>query len=315
MRWRKPGQVNQEPDNVSSYTEAAQEGAKAARVQLTKRGGAALLSLILLVAVAIAGTVAWYTRVATIEGITMRAARFDVRANYVTSDLVVDASHYLNVSQGKAAPGTTGVIPIRIDSGSSETAVDYTLGLDFSTMAEDFQKHICFYYYTLEENGNNYTKHYMSPGDTSAEAMITGTVQPGSSPVYEFIYWTWVFQLSKALYLDDDRIWREGEESDNFSAEETDAFDVFDTHIGLGDWDDVVELNGKTYTKEINADGNAAEGTTGHLYAYQQAMSVKLNVVGAQAEPTRDDASEHAENHGTSVYYAAPVGSESESGT
>lgn len=293
---------------------------KALRVQLTKKGAAALLSMTMLVAVGIAGTVAWYTRVAEVSGITMEAAKYDLRANYVTEHLVVYAADYLDTGT-KAAPGVTGVIPVRISAESSDLDSRYSLGLDFSSMSNEFQRHICFYYYT--KDGDNYVKHYLNPGDLYGEGNIKGTVAKGEGKeVYEYIYWTWVYELSNELYLNNEREWVSGGETPSDADNDENGigdFDDFDARIGLGECDIQFtgQFPGELADTTVYADGYNGEtktcepepdGTKGKLYAYQKAMAVKLDIVGAQAKPDPTHEANASESQGGSVYRAIRQG-------
>ena len=307
----------QEIDNPELDASAA-----AFRSQLKRKGLATLGALFLLVSVIIIGTVAWYTRVSNVTGMTMDVAKFDFNANYTTSDdvFLIDVGGYLSstIAPGKAAPGTKGVIPIRMSSGDSETAVSYSLNLDFTEMADEFQNRLRFYYYTSDN-----ALHVIDPATaTQTSSAITGTLaatgQDGATK-YEYIYWEWVYELDDDWFAEGGK-WYQGtqtytiggenktgsdyfnslypqvapagdDDDDDDSAPQVsplqtaiDAFDEFDTNIGLGKANDSLECTyaGTTVTKTKDED---ADGTSGKLFAYQKAMTLKLHVTGAQAQP------------------------------
>ena len=171
------------------------------RSKLRRRGLALGAALALLVGVLIAGTVAWYTQLSNITGMTMNAAKIDIRANYVADTVIINAGDYLNVSENKAAPGTKGVIPIRLDAEGSEVDVDYTVSLNFSSMADEFKNRIRFYYYK-EVDGTTY-EVTVDPATAAATASaISGKVALGAVN-YEYIYWEWVYELDDDWFCSD----------------------------------------------------------------------------------------------------------------
>ena len=171
------------------------------RSKLRRRGLALGAALALLVGVLIAGTVAWYTQLSNITGMTMNAAKIDIRANYVADTVIINAGDYLNVSEKKAAPGTKGVIPIQLDAEGSEVAVDYTVSLNFSAMADEFKNRIRFYYYK-EVDGTTY-EVTVDPATAAATASaISGNVALGVVN-YEYIYWEWVYELDDDWFCSD----------------------------------------------------------------------------------------------------------------
>ena len=291
------------------------------RSKLRRRGLALGAALALLVGVLIAGTVAWYTQLSNITGMTMKAAKIDIRANYVADTVIINAGDYLNVSENKAAPGTKGVIPIRLDAEGSEVDVDYTVSLNFSSMADEFKNRIRFYYYK-EVDGTTY-EVTVDPATAAATASaISGTVTIDGEN-YEYIYWEWVYELDDDWFCSDG-VWHYkgevdaddplrvdvtletekaegaetlfntlypdtpasgGSQDDTVLSKAIDDFDEFDSLIGTGEADEelTAHLNGETTTYQHNDE--AEDDTVPKLKAYQQAMLVKLYVTGAQATP------------------------------
>ena len=316
----------QEIDNPELNASAA-----AFRSQLKRKGLATLGALFLLVSVIIIGTVAWYTRVSNVTGMTMDVAKFDFNANYTGSDDVftINVGGYLTstLAEGKAAPGTKGVIPIRMSSGKSETAVSYSLNLDFAEMADEFQNRLRFYYYINTGTAENpvYELHVIDPATaTQTSSAITGKLaasgQNGATK-YEYIYWEWVYELDDDWFCEGGK-WYQGtqtytigvenktgsdyfnslypqvapagdddDDDDDDSAPQVsplqtaiDAFDEFDTMIGLGQCDETIDCHYAGAEKTVEAEKDeATEEIT--LKAYQVAMKLKLHVTGAQAKP------------------------------
>lgn len=294
------------------------------RSKLRRRGLALGAALALLVGVLIAGTVAWYTQLSNITGMTMKAAKIDIRANYVEDTVIINAGDYLNVSGNKAAPGTKGVIPIRLDAAGSEVDVDYTVSLNFSSMADEFKNRIRFYYYK-EVDGTTY-EVTVDPATAAATASaISGKVALGAVNAvnYEYIYWEWVYELDDDWFCSDGVWYYKGEgevddplrvdvtlETDKAEGAETlfntlypdtpasggsqddtvlskaiDDFDEFDSLIGTGEADEELTAHLNGEATDYQHDAGAVEGTVPNLKAYQQAMLVKLYVTGAQATP------------------------------
>ena len=110
MLRNKAGQQNTAVPETAAVS-AADKGGKGTgtfRSILLKKGVATIAAMSLLVALVIFGTLAWYTRIADVTGISLRAAQFDFNANYSNTDFVINVSDYLNVEEPYAAPGTGG---------------------------------------------------------------------------------------------------------------------------------------------------------------------------------------------------------------
>lgn len=275
--------------------------------QIKRKGIAVIASLLLLIAVLIVGSIAWYTRIAGVTGMTLEAAKFDFKANYVESDLFINAADYLDVEHNKAAPGAGGVIPIMLNADQSETAVKYTINLDFSETAEEFKERLRFYYY--DKNNN---VHIIDPSSSmSPDNAITGYVMQNHN-TYEYIYWKWRYELDDDWFYVDGK-WYENSTSKNYNvknsegnvvqmtgkayfeslyqntlATESDAFDAFDTIIGLGQGDDEIAVHmGQSNGEPVLTTLTSVNSPT-DMTAYQRAMKVKLVVSGAQAMPVTD---------------------------
>lgn len=271
----------------------------------------------LLVVLIIAGTAAWFTRVSTINQLTMEAANFDFQANYAQEPFIIRAQDYIDIVSGgkdKAAPGTTGVIPVFLSTAESEVAANYTLNISFKSMDEEFRKRIRFFYIKCNDQGQpigkngqvttNYTTNPPVEIEFSANNYISGTLPPGGGH-YEYIYWEWVYDLNpnkffyidNGSYQDQDQQWlinyaykntRFANMYGSTTEEQEQAkldFDLFDTKVSMGEYDDEY----KTYKKEeipVKRSDGTEEIIT--VFAYQKAMEVKIDMVGAQAMPTYD---------------------------
>lgn len=312
MLRKKNGQLHQStPDPVDAAEKALLQQ------QVRRKSIVVIASFMLLIAVVIIGTMAWYTRISNVTGMTMDVAEFDFNANYVEEDFIVSVDEYLNVASKKAAPGTGGVIPIRLSTETSEVAANYSISLDFSEMADEFRNRIRFFYYTKE--GESYVLHNIDPKNSlNTDSAIKGQVNYDQA-VYEYIFWEWVYTLDGDGWFGNNDQWYDGttEEGRNkiqslYPTEEAlsaaqDAFDAFDTKIGLGQANDSLNCHYSNRAEEVHAD-EVADGTPGKLFAYQKAMVVKLNITGVSAEPKHtEDVPEGYPSIGTSVYYVAPA--------
>ena len=269
-----------EQQNTEVTAAVVPEGTKTFKKLAKRKGLTALAALLLLVAVAVIGTLAWYTRISQVTGMTMKAAQFDFNANKSQEDFILDVNAYTNIDNHLAAPGTGGVIPIRVEAADtqgnpSEIDADYTISIDFSDMADEFQNRIRFFYYTADG-----AEHQLSPKDTTAG--IQGTLTRGQAK-YEYIYWEWVYKLDGSGWYCKNGIWTNG--GGTFTSAETDAFDAFDSQIGLGKAYASLTCHSDGSEKTFSADAGA-DGTPGKLYAYQKAMMAKLRITGAGAEAT-----------------------------
>lgn len=141
-----------------------------------------LASFGLLVTVMVYGTIAWYTNIANVTGLTFDVAEFDFQVNYKADNFMIQLDDYLNVDTDKAAPGTGGVIPVRV-SATGDVGATYAINLDFSKMTQKFKDRIRFFYYDTAG------KEHLLDGTTQD---ITGTITSAGS-VTEYIYWEWVY--------------------------------------------------------------------------------------------------------------------------
>ena len=144
-----------------------------------------LASLGVLVLVIAYASIAWYTNISNVAGMTFDVGKYDFQANYAGDNFLIQVDEYLNVDTDKAAPGTRGVIPIRV-SAQGDVGAAYAINLDFSDMAQEFRDRIRFYYYTME---NNQVVEYVL--DENAEDIVGTLTSKGS--ITEYIYWEWIY--------------------------------------------------------------------------------------------------------------------------
>ena len=296
-------------------------------IAIKKKGLVLMASLALLVAVIIAGTVAWYTRVSDVTALNMNVAKFDFSANYAYEDFTVDVDNFINVTPKKAAPGTRGIIPIKIMATSSDVDVTYSLGINFANMDDRFRERVRFYYFTREEVSPGIYKPKMHVLDPSSSVQIsnyiTGTIPRGTDPRvpedkqfnYEFIYWEWIYDLSDDTdWFNYNGFWYNKHDTEtryDGDAERARGFrgnlngaEIFEiayppeTRLEKIDAFDEFDTNlGRhVYDKEFTPVYNGSAGTKqtadyqdGNitLYAYQKALRAKFYLSGGEAHPVK----------------------------
>ncbi len=161
------------------------------------------ITVIILLAATIMFTVAWYTKMVSVSGLEFKTAEWDFTANYAVDDIAVNVYEYTSIRsdpEPMAAPGTKGYIPIKLSAWQSDTDITFTLLLDRTSMSEEFQRRIFFYYY-VDEEGNiltteTGTKVYLdgSPENPELEQVpMVGNIEHGSSTVI-MIFWEWLYE-------------------------------------------------------------------------------------------------------------------------
>ena len=304
-------------------TEEEEKRSKGAVIGLSLKRKTLLLGVtfVLLIALIVAGTAAWYTRVSNVSGITMKVAEFDFNANFQSDDFQVNAFDFAAVDDFKAAPGAGGVIPIEVNASESAVDVDYSIALNFSDMAPEFKKRIRFFYYTDENGDNILEEHTINPSDPNAG--IHGRM-PSKGEKIEYLYWEWVYDLNPTMYYDVSKdVWTTNaalftskvvtNQVDPISgveikttADAINSHDEIDTKIGFGEYDKVFTSSGidpqtgtspRVYTEKsttmstIKMDPvtklpikwDQSENVT--ISAIQQAMEVRILITGGQAKP------------------------------
>ena len=164
---------------------------------MKKKALLALASLGMLVTVLIYGTIAWYTTISNVTGLTMNAAKFDFEVNDQAEAFLLDVSDYQSttVNNGKAAPGTGGVIPIKVSTTErSEVGATYAINMDFTGMAPEFRDRLRFYYYDRVSGDKKYLT-----GDTNSD--LIGTLA-AKGTVTEYVYWEWLYTADVSAILE-----------------------------------------------------------------------------------------------------------------
>lgn len=173
-----------------------------------------IISSALLVAVLIYATTAWFTKMVSVTGMEFSVAQWDFAANQTVDDMIINVYEYATLNDNLAAPGTAGYIPMTLSATHSDTDVEYYVTVDKSTMSEEFQNRIYFYY--LDSNG---TRHeFMDDGND-----MTGIIPHGTS-ISITIYWEWIYELEFDL--------QEGQQLTEEQQEAIETHNEFDTKVG-----------------------------------------------------------------------------------
>ncbi len=199
---------------------------------IKKRGLLMLVAIIVLAGIIIASSLAWYTKMVSIQSISFKLARWDYNANYQVDDLFVNVNEYTTIGYKNpntgalipnsqispatvryAAPGTAGTISIRLSAANSNTDVNYSIKLDKSTMSSEFQKRIYFYYPKATAGGNlDQYGNQVTNGGYDWALFQYGTVQNGPEGTIPFstyedmtLKWEWVYDYDEYLQKTDVR--------------------------------------------------------------------------------------------------------------
>lgn len=166
---------------------------------LKKRGLLVAIALILLIGMAIVFTYAWYTRITSVSALDFHLARWDFNANYQTQEILVNVYEYTHVYDNPdddvdlAAPGTAGTINVRLGADEADVDIEYMIMLDKSTLSEEFQKRLYFYY--RDENDNRIEFDGFNNG-------LPGTIDAHSSAIASF-EWEWIYDYDEYLGIND----------------------------------------------------------------------------------------------------------------
>jgi hypothetical protein len=145
-----------------------------------------VLSLTLLVAVTFYATQAWFTKMTSVSGLRFDVAQWDFAANQLVDDRIVNVYQYASLANQVAAPGTAGIIPIELSATDSQTDIDYYITVDKSSMGEEFQDRIFFYF---KDETTGLQKEFLNEGED-----LAGTLLRGQTKVIT-IYWKWIYEL------------------------------------------------------------------------------------------------------------------------
>ncbi len=170
------------------------------------------VTVLLLLSSVVFLTVAWYTKMVSVSGLQFHAAKWDFSTNFAVDTIEINVNDYTTLKEKRAAPGTSGKIPLKLSAWASDTAVNYAITIDRSEMSEEFRKRIFFYYKKGE------TKVYFdgSPNNPNAEDQIMeGQILAQGEAVLE-IYWEWIYEAPEVETDETVRL----------------AWDEFDTRVG-----------------------------------------------------------------------------------
>ncbi len=189
--------------------------------QLRKKFFLLGISCTLLIVVIVYMAVAWYTKMVSVSGMEFEVAQWDFNANQLLDDMKINVYQYSTISKANdpnpqlAAPGTAGYIPIKLSADYSETDVEYYITVDKTSMSEEFQKRIFFYY--KDSSGNMH--EFENKGND-----LSGIIKARETKTIN-IYWEWIYELKPTP---------SGPEG-SYTAlqqEEIDANNAFDTEVG-----------------------------------------------------------------------------------
>lgn len=177
------------------------------------------VSCLLLVVITVFITVAWYTRMVSTAGMEFEVAQWEFSANEMIDDFTVNIYQYSHVLQDSAgntmvaAPGTAGYIPITLSLGDSEVDIEYYVTVDKTSMSDEFQERIFFYY--LDENDEEAKLQLFNGVDD-----LTGIITLTEKTEEINIYWEWVYEVTTAP------------DGEAYTQTEIDANNEFDTKVG-----------------------------------------------------------------------------------
>ncbi len=245
---------------AKSETEAAAlEALREKKIQMRNKMIVWAMAGLVMTATLFSLGVAWYTRVSNIHAVTFDVADYELAVNDNTdNEFLVNVYSYANVTEKKAAPGTSGYIPLRMSARHSGIDVDYEIIWE-NMMLEDLKTHIRFFYlvdtdgkpvvcnltkdverldvlgsisndelnakfmFTPNSPPTGTSKKYLTGNPADAVNKITGTVEMSSEKVI-FIYWEW--------YLDADAAKTTGAITGELTDADKTAWDALDTDIG-----------------------------------------------------------------------------------
>lgn len=271
---------------------------------LKKKTVALISSFALLVVLLVAFTYGWYTRMVSVSGIEFKAAKWDFSANYQTDTFKINVYQYAQLTQQKAAPGTSGEIALSLTSKKTDSDVAYMVSLDEKTMSSEFQKRIHFYYLDSDSNPVYFTK---ADGSTN---QMSGTI-PKKTASDVVIYWHWLYDYDEYLtfeekddYLEIANILKSKTEQKRIAFFNNESAVLQSNDGGIFTATELTKLNQykasqesqdqfvfssfwseyqKAYEDWDKFDTAAGENTA----LYEAQMAATLSVVGEQVEPTQ----------------------------
>ena len=156
---------------------------------LKKRGTLLILSLLVLTVAILVLAFAWYTKMNTISGLDFDVAQWEFNANQQADDFLVNVFKYANVTDQKAAPGTSGYVKVELSALNSDTDVGYYLYVSKDSMDPEFQKRLFFY--TDKECTKEFDYSALRP--MSENTVSSGTI-PRGKKIDAIFYWKWIYE-------------------------------------------------------------------------------------------------------------------------
>ncbi|NCB52317.1 MAG: hypothetical protein EOM54_10600 [Clostridia bacterium] len=173
-----------------------------------------IISSMLLVSVLIYATTAWFTKMVSVSGMEFSVAQWDFTANQTLDDMTINVYEYASLNGHLAAPGTAGYIPVLLSATHSDTDVVYYITVDESSMSQEFQDRIFFYY--IDSGGVQ--RIFENDGND-----MTGVIAHGTSTTIT-IYWEWIYELEFHV--------PEGQELTEEQRQAIEDHNEFDTRVG-----------------------------------------------------------------------------------
>ncbi len=285
----------------------------AEKTTLKRKLALLILSLVLLVVVGIYAATAWYTRMVQVADMTFTTAQWEFLANEAMDAISLNVYEYSTLqsntenAQDPASPGTAGYIPVLLSAVEAETDVEYIVTIDKTSMSEEFQDRIIFYYYdsngTSIEGGNDgtstegaistasgFASHSANLVEFSDVNYIEGTIdisENTSKTVIIYLYWEWVYEL----YPADMAEYNDGEDNTEFIAVNSLFTDKNLTTTDFTESDlteeEIATIEAKI--QEIVTENNTFDTKVGkNPTLYETDMIATINSAGVEATPIAD---------------------------
>jgi hypothetical protein len=186
-----------------------------------------ILSFLLLIAVVIYATTAWFTKMVSTANMKFTVAKWDFTADQMLDDMTLNIYDYASLNDNLVAPGTNGYIPIELSAKKSDSDVDYYITVDKSNMSDEFKQRINIYYLDADSVRHD----FKNDGND-----MSGTLARGTSTTIT-LYWEWIYEPT--FTSTEDQALTDAEKQAKL-----DAFNAYDTKVGK---------NPTLYAKYMNA--------------------------------------------------------------
>jgi len=184
-----------------------------------------IISAILLLSAVFYYAYGWYTKNSSMSDVTFDVAKWEFSAAHQTDDTEVTVYTYTTLQDDKAAPGAWGSIDYLISASGSQSSTDYAITFDKSSMLEQFQKRMHFYYKTADGTGElaDNDNPYAVLTELTSTNSISGQINKGDDKIVH-AYWHWIYDYNEYLSYDEN------------------AYDFITTECGI---------TGSTYTDDV----------------------------------------------------------------